>query len=365
MEIKINKDELIKELNLAIRFTSSRLSSNTAIQGVLIFGDEEKINFYSTDLNFYYHSYIKQKGVKEIKMVVEPKKIIEFLTLLPPGDATIKINEKSIIISQEKTNGEFSLFSVDDFPMPPKITSKKQKISTDFFKKHLQLLSFSASTDQTRPVLTGINFVGVEDEMEMVATDGFRLSLIKTKNILPFSSIIVPSQFLNEVGSLITDEKEIDFTYQEEEKIMVFYLNNKEIYARLIEGEYPPYQKVIPTEKKTTIKLEKDEFLRNVKLISVFAKETSNIILLETDNQAIKIFPKNNQKENNVTFQEAEIEGDPIKIAFNYRFILDFLNNINSKRIVIELLRPDAPAVFKTEENNEFLHIIMPVRVQD
>ncbi|MGB9882949.1 MAG: DNA polymerase III subunit beta [Microgenomates group bacterium] len=365
MEIKVNKEEFLKELNLANRFTSSRLSSNTALQGVLLIGEENKLHFYSTNLNFYYHSFLKLDGVGKFKVIVEPKKIIEFLSFLRADKVTVKIKEKSLLISQEKTNGEFALFLYDEFPMPPKITNKKQKIKAEFFRKYLPLLSFAASTDQTRPVLTGINFVSTDEGMELVATDGFRLSLIKIKETLPFASMIVPSNFLSEAMSLLEDEKEVEFSYQEDEKTLVFYLGDKEIYTRLIEGEYPPYQKVIPLEKKTTIVVDSGEFLRNIKLISVFAKETSNIVLIETEKDQIKIYPKTSEKENNITHQEAQIEGEPIKIAFNYRFLIDFLNHTSSKRIIIELLRQDAPAVFKIEENLDFLHIIMPVRIQE
>lgn len=366
MKIKINKEEFLKELSLANHFTSSRLSSNTALQGILLVGEENKLHFYSTNLNFYYHSILKQQELDgKFRVIIEPKKIIEFVSLLRADKINLQIKEKSILISQEKTSGEFAFFSLDEFPMPPKITNKKQKIKIDFFEKYLPLISFATSTDQTRPVLTGINFVSTDEGMELVATDGFRLSLLKIKNNLSLPSMIVPSNFLNEIKSFLGDEKEIEFSYQEDEKVLVFYLDNKEIYTRLIEGEYPPYQKVIPTEKITTIILNPSDFLRNVKLISVFAKETSNIVLIETEKDQIKIYPKTIEKENNFTYQEAQIEGEPIKIAFNFRFLIDFLNHVSSKKIIIELLRHDAPAVFKIEENPNFLHIIMPVRIQD
>ncbi|MBI5127235.1 DNA polymerase III subunit beta [Candidatus Roizmanbacteria bacterium] len=365
MKIDINKEDFLKELILSSKFTSSKLTSSTSLQGVYLKGEEKKIHFYSTNLNFYYHGSINVKDTVEFKVVIEPKKISEFISLLPPGKIDIEVKEKSIIFLQGKTKGEFPLFSTTDFPFPPKITSEKRKLRTSFLKEALPLLFFSASTDETRPVLTGVNFVANDGSTQVVTTDGFRLSLLNLKNEIPLSSIIVPAGFLSEVNRLIDKEEEVSFSFQEEEKLLVFYLNGRELFTRLIEGEYPPYEKVIPGEKKTTIVLNKEDFLRNVKLVSVFARDFSNIIILEANKEGLKLSPKTGQGEDNSAFQEAEITGDSQKIAFNYKFLVDFLTNISSKKIIIELLRSDSPAVFKGEKNDNFLHIIMPVRIQE
>ncbi len=364
MKISINKEEFLEKLILASKFTSSKLSSSTSLQGVCLKGEKGKIHFYSTNLNFYYHGYIKNESAGEFKAVVEPRKISEFLSLLPPGKIDLEVKEKAIVFSQEKTKGEFALYSVVDFPFPPTITSEKRKLKTAFLKESLPLLFFSASTDETRPVLTGVNFVGSGETTQVVTTDGFRLSLLNLKSELPLPSAIVPSGFLSEVNKLIEGE-EVFFSYQEDEKLLVFYLKEHELFSRLIDGEYPPYEKVIPVEKKTTIAVNKEEFLRSVKLVSVFARDFSNIIVLETGKEGLKLSPKTGQGEDNVAYQEAEITGENQKVAFNYKFLIDFLTNISSKKVIIELLRSDSPAVFKGDKIDNFLHIIMPVRIQE
>lgn len=365
MKISINKEEFLEKINLASKFSSSRLSSLSSLQGVCIKGEKKKIHFYSTNLNLYYHGSINSDSATEYKIVIEPKKVGEFISLLPQGKIDIEVKEKMIVISQGKTKGEFPLFSTDDFPLPPRPSSEKQKIKSSFLKKSLPLLFFSASTDETRPVLTGVNFVSRDDSIQVVSTDGFRLSLLNLKKEIPFPSMIVPSFFLSETVKLIGDEEEASFSYQPEEKLLTFYLGENELFSRLIEGEFPPYEKVIPAEKKTTIIIDREEFLRNVRLISVFARDFSNIIILETGKEGLKLSPKTGQGDENVAFQEADIKGDDQKIAFNYKFVMDFLTSITSKKVIIELLRSDSPAVFKGEKIENFLHIIMPVRIQD
>ncbi|GAB4218630.1 MAG: DNA polymerase III subunit beta [Candidatus Microgenomates bacterium] len=362
--MKINKDVFLDKLNLATKFTANRISGTDALQGVYLQKQKNTLNFYSTNLNYYFRSTIQAKDEENFDIVIEPKKIIEFLSLLLPGDIDIKIKEKSLIVSQEKSKGEFPIISVKDFPLLKNQTDTKKKINIKILKEVYPLISFAASTNETRPVLTGINFVSLDEETQIVATDGFRLSIYSLKTKPPITSVIIPNSFLSEVLRLSTKD-EIDFSYNEKEKVITFYIEDNELSSRLIEGEYPPYERVIPKEAQTKVVVDKDEFLRNIKLVSVFARDYSNIILFDVEKEGIKISPKTGLKEENTSFQDAQIEGQPIKIAFNSKFLIDFLSKTNAEKILIELLRPDSPTVFKINGNNDFLHIIMPVRIQE
>jgi len=364
MKLAFRKDVFLKKIETASRFTSSKLSSSSSLQGVYLLGSGEKIDFYSTNLNFYYHSFLRISGAEKIKAVIEPKKIIEFLNLIDDSSIDIVFEEKRIRIESTKTKAEFPLFDSRDFPLPPAIQGKGRPLKMEFLKKNISSLLFSASGDDTRPILTGIDFVSDEEGMKLVSTDGFRLSLLSLKKEESFPPLIIPSLFFSEVMKIF-DEDEILFGYSPEEKTIVFKGKDQEVYSRLIEGDYPPFEKVIPAEKKTTIILDREAFLRNVKLVSIFAREFSNIIILETEKDRIVLSPKTGEGEGNLAYQEAKIEGEKQRIAFNYKFVLDFLSNVSSGNIVIELLRNDAPAVFKGESKNNFIHIIMPVRVQE
>lgn len=353
----------MEKLNLASKFTSSRLVSATVLQGVCLIGEESIIHLYSTNLNYYFHTTIKTPEKNKFKIVIEPKKLAEFLSLLPTGKVNITIGEKNVLIESGKIKAEFPVLDPKDFPLPPKTTGNKQKIKTNFFKKNLPMVIFSASTDETRPALTGVNFVADAGDLKLVSTDGFRLSLLTLKKEEIIPSMIVPSQFLLEAVRLISED-EISFSYSPEEKALVFYIGDNELYTRLIEGDYPPYEKVVPADKKTTAVLDREEFLRNVKLVSIFARDYSNVVVLNIDRGAVSIKPKTGDSEKNVVTAEADVDGEPQKIAFNYKFLIDFLTNTSSKKVAIELLRSDAPAVFKSEGVDNFIHIIMPVRIQ-
>ena len=147
--------------------------------------------------------------------------------------------------------------------------------------------------------------------------------------------------------------------------MLVFFIDNHTLYSRLIDGDFPPYERVIPVDKKTTIIVNREEMQKKVKLASVFARDFSNIVIIKTGQKEIEITPKTSDGRSNVVYLDAEIEGAEQRIAFNYKFLLDFLNNIKSEKITIELLRSDSPAVFRSEKQPDFIHIIMPVRISE
>ncbi len=365
-KIKVNKKDFLEKLNNTIKFSSGRISTNTNLQGVMLKKEKNQLLFYSTNLSFYYLGKIKNSQEGEFKIFFEPRKIQEFISLLNQGEIELEIKEKSIIVVQGKNKGEFPLFQAEDFPDYPRQEEKeKQKIDINLFQTILPLIIFSSSQDDTRPVLTGINFVSKEEFNHIVSTDGFRLSLFITKKEISFPSVIIPAFFLNEVLRMIKDIKEVYFSYNKNEKILTFFIDDDELSTRIIDGDYPPYERVIPVDKKTTIIVNREDFIKAVKLVSIFARDFSNIVVLESEDSGLRISPKNIEKEMNFSVVDAEIKGEKIKIAFNYRFLIDFLNNINTKKVIIELLRPDAPVVFKTEEISDFIHIIMPVRIQE
>ena len=365
MKIVLDKNIFFDKLSIASRFISERINSPQLLQGVLIKGDKNEIDIYSSNLNNFFHTKIKIKIDKKINILIEPKKILEFLSFLPAGKIELEFMDKKLTISQLKTKGTFPLMFAEDFPLPPKTEENEQKIKTKTLKKNLSQILFSAARDEGRPALTGVNFL-TNDDLTMVTTDGFRLSLIKTQKQTDHPPFIVPAEFLEEVVRLIKDEEEVVFIFSKEEKIVVFKIGDNELYSRLIEGEFPPFEKVIPDKHLTRAIINKEELVRAVKLIAVFARDSSNVVVLNFKNNELLIRPKTDGQENS-TLLEIKSEGEEQKVAFNYRFLLDFLNHSSEeeKNIVVELLRSDAPVVFRTEKQPNYLHIIMPVRIQE
>jgi DNA polymerase-3 subunit beta len=365
MTITIDKDVFAEKLSIASRFTSNKISAASSLQGVLLKGEEGRLTFFATNLTTFYASSLAVENTETFQIVLEPKKILEFLAFLPSGSLSVELTMRQVTLKMNKTKGNFPVIVASDFPYPPEIAKNAMTLETSLLTKQLPMVLFSASADDTRPVLTGINFHTVDEEMWLVATDGFRLSILKDKKLGDFPSMIVPADFLQEVVRHMKDTKEATFSYSPEEKMVSFSFGDQSFYSRLIEGSFPPFERVIPPETKTRVVLDKAEFLRSVKLISVFARDFSNVVVCEFSETGLTLRPKKEGNADNTAFMETEHTGDPQTIAFNFRFVLDLLNHIDGKDVVIEMLRPDAPAIFKTEEHSAFMHIIMPVRIQE
>ena len=364
MNIQINKDELLETLNSASKFTSSKLSSTPILQGVYLKGENNEMHMYSTNLNQYFHTIVSAKFDGSFSCVIDPKKVSEYVSLFTGETLELEIKEKQMVVKQGKSQGSFPFVAGEDFPIAPRIDENAHVIPSEFFTSNLALVLFSASEDETRPTLTGVNFLTKED-LVLVSTDGFRLSVMKMKKDLDLPSVIVPASFLEEIVRYIGKEKTVSFMYSPSEKMVAFSIGKSMFCTRIIEGDFPPFERVIPAEKNTTVTIDRAELLRNVKLVSIFARDYSNVIILDFKKEGLFIRPKMEGGEENVAFMEVSSDGEEQKIAFNYRFLLDFLNVVGGEKVVVELVRPNAPAVFRTPNNSQFLHIIMPVRLQE
>lgn len=366
MNITLDKDIILNKLITANKFVSDKLNAANALQGIYLSFEEKELHLYSTNLTVYYHTVIQADIQKEERgVIIEPRKIIEFIQLLQPGKIEISITDNQIQILQQKAKGIFPVMSSEDFPLPPDLQEEEHKLNSSFLVESLPFILFTASSDDSRPVLTGINFVVSEDELIVVSTDGFRLSFLKEKQKGDFSDMIIPADFLQEIVKNAKNVKEVSFIYSKKENIVLFKIENEDFYSRLIDGEFPPYERVIPAEKKTTVELNREELLRNTKLISIFARDYSNVIVYEFTKNGLVLRPKEEGNKDNSTLQEIIFEGEDQTVAFNYRYVIDFLNNVKSEEIIIEMLRSDAPVVFKAKGNEQFFHIIMPIRIQN
>jgi DNA polymerase-3 subunit beta len=362
----VKKNEVLEKLNLASRFLQSRLSTSFP-SGVLFKIKDKQLYLISSNLSSFYQGQInlEEKVKKELSFIIEPRDVIDFINLLTDPRISFLIDEKKIVIKDERNQGVFQRLVIDDYPFPSPKGIKKQKIDAKKWEKIFPMVIFSASSDESRPVLTGVYFNSNNDEnLDLVATDGFRLSLYREKKEIDIPSLIIPSSFLEEIIR-IAKNKDVFFSYLTEEKMVYFQIDNDLFFTQLIEGDFPPYEKVIPNDTRTKIVIDKEELLRNTKLIAIFARSISNIVIFEIKNKELILRPKTKEEETSARQDLIEFEGEEQSVAFNYKFIIDFLNHTNTKEVEINILKPDAPVIFKPRNNPHFLHIIMPVRITE
>jgi len=226
---------------------------------------------------------------------------------------------------------------------------------------------FAAAADEGRPLLTGVRLKGTESGLVLAATDGYRLSLKKTKMSLgKIVDAVVPARALGEVVKVGQEEKDAEGVRvaQGDSGQLSFVVGDTTVHTRLIEGEYPNFEKIIPKTHTTRALLDRESLTRAVKSAAIFARDNANIVRLSLGAQRAAVSANTPQVGENRVELEAKIDGEGGDIAFNSRFLLEFLANFTGDELLFEMTGSLNPGVFKPVKDDSYLHIIMPVRVQ-
>ncbi|GIW62737.1 MAG: DNA polymerase III subunit beta [Patescibacteria group bacterium] len=368
MTINIKKDLLKDKLQFSNLFTKSSLIQ-PSLGNILFVFEPTKLNIYSSNLSSFYTTSIDIKSdLKEKKEVVfDPKKLIEILSFVQDDQVSFSIDEKFLSFKSKNVKAKFPISSNNQYPYPSKI-EKTLTFDTKTIVPAIESVLFSSANDDTKPVLTGINFVKHEDKLLIASTDGFRLSVF-TADDLDFSdfvddSIVLPSDFLSIVLRRIKEKKQVKLGFDSKEKLFYFGVEEDSFYTRIIDEEFPAFLQVIPENFNLFIEVDKDSFIKNIKIASVFAKDFSNIVVFDVSDKGFNIYPRSDESEGEgEVFQSAKVKGESLKIAFNFKYVLDFLNNTKGDIVQINIVSAQAPALFKIKEDKNFIHIIMPVKI--
>jgi len=203
-------------------------------------------------------------------------------------------------------------------------------------------------------------------EALLVATDSYRLSLqknvFKTTHALE-RALVVPSRVIREIFS-IKDGGTIKINISEKNNQLLFFQGDTVLVGRLIEAEYPEYQKIIPGEFNTKTEVNREDLLKAIKIASVFARETANIIKFSIEKTKIIVSANSPSVGEDSMDVEAKTTGESNEIAFNAKYLMDVLSILDVETVVFEMNGPLNPGVFKLKEDNSFLHLIMPIRLQ-
>ena len=202
----------------------------------------------------------------------------------------------------------------------------------------------------------------------LAATDGYRLSVdrlklgkqtdLTGKLILPARSLIEVARVAEETGV-----DEIDAEFDKDNQQVIFALDGVEVSSRLIAGEFPPYQQIMPNTYSTKLNFDRDGFFEAVKRAKLFARENANIVKLSVEEGKIRIIAESSQVGTNETEVEAEVEGEKVMVAFNAQYLVDFLNIFRDELVIWETEGELKPSVFKGRDEN-WLQVVMPVRIQ-
>ena len=381
MKITILKDKFKKGINI-IEKISIKSISLPILNNILISTENNFLNLTATDLEVGIKYWSLAKIKKQGKIAIPSKILSSFINFLPDKPVELELKNFDLNIESEKYKTIIKGINPDDFPIIPEFPKKEKIIiQSKVFCDSLSRVVDIASSSSIKPEISGVYFLFQKNILIMTATDSFRLAEKKiyldkslNNNFNKNYSLILPQKTAKEIINIFNEKDEIITIYFSANQILfetfLSETNHPEINltSKLIEGEFPNYQEIIPKKQTTKLVFPLEEFINQIKLASLFSGKINEIKLkIDPTKKRIDFFSQNPDLGEYQSFITAKIEGVACQVSFNYRFLLDGLLNLNSlnqKKLeaVLELNGSEKPGVLRLKNEETYLYLIMPIK---
>lgn len=374
MEFNIMQEDFNNIIN-TVQGSVSKKNTLPILTGILIKAqkseENENIHLTATDLELGIESEIKAEIIEEGEIVLPASQLANIIRELPHGKINIKINPENFQADLKCPHSEFNIkgYNPDEYPQLPEVNNPKIfNIPASNLKKAIDEVKFATSNDETQAALTGVLVELQENYLNLIATNTYRLAysqlqLEELKNNEDKIKIILPGKTLNELSNILSDDDNIKILISE--NYTSFKLGKTTVISRLIEGQFPNYNQVIPDDYNTRIIVNTRELQQATKRASLIARLDSNIISLATGENQINIKSINSESGKAHEEIDIEIEGPDQTINIDASYLLDVLKVIDTENIHIEMIGAINPLTIKknkNQENENYTYLIMPVR---
>lgn len=357
-----------KDLNNALNIVNRAISTGSTLpvlNNILIKAEGKKLFFTATNLEIAINYSIEANVKNEGAITIPAKVFTNYITLLRPGEVSLEISEGlTLNVKAEHENIKIKGIKTDEFPLIPQMEKKEFfRVPANVIIEMANQVTFSASNNLSRPVLMGVLFELKDGKFKMVTTDSYRLSekSIDLKSETE-TSCIIPSRTISELAKVLDDSNDDVVIYISKNQVLFEY-KTLSLTSRLIEGNFPDYKKIIPTENKTSVKVDKEEFILGVKKTNLFVREHNSGVKVGIGGKNMMIQTEENQVGEGKVELTVDKSGEDNEIALNAQFLLDVLSQMKDKDIVFELDGKLSPVTIKSGKGDGYLHIIMPLRV--
>jgi DNA polymerase-3 subunit beta len=365
MELTVTQENLAKALAAVSRLASTR-TQLPILNNILLRTDGTRLLVAATNLEIAATHYIGAKIASHGSITIPARLVSEFVTSLPKGTVDLRVKGDQLTVTSGRYTSVINGVIADEFPELPTIdesSSIQYSITSEDFKQAVAQTIITASNDSTRPILTGVYWHSYEGFLYLVATDGYRLAerrLVKTTSDV---AAIIPTQTLQEVLRTLTDAvDEVEVLFDETQ--VRFRLQEVEIVSRLIDGNFPNYRNLIPSESATVGIIKKDDFVRIARIAGLFARESGGGITLSLDAEKniLSIHSIASELGENTSEAEAEVSENGT-ITLNSRYLSDALSVIDGSVVEFSFNGKLSASVLKSQGDNvDYLHIIMPLK---
>jgi DNA polymerase-3 subunit beta len=375
MKVTVLQENLARGLSIVSRAVSPR-STLPVLANVLIATDEGRLRLSATNLELGITCWIGAKIEEEGSTTVPSRTLADLVGTMPDPQVSLTLNTQTQTLNVRSGSSTNDIKGIDAQEFPPLPVPDFEDailINVADFKEMIQQVAFAASTDEARPVLMGVLVTVEKDLVTMAAADGFRLSVRKaalSSTVAAPVSAIIPARALNELARIASDgEQMIQMVLPKGRGQVVFRIKDAELVSQLIDGTFPDYQQIIPRSHKSRTLVSTASLLKACRQAEIFAREGSNVVRLniktngEMQPGEVEISAHSEETGSNETLVEATVDGIPLLIAFNVKYLREVLEVVKSPNVAIETSAPNAPGVVRPVGDDHFLHVIMPMHL--
>jgi len=374
MKLSCIQENLSKGLGIAGRAVAAR-TTLPITQNVLLATDQSRLKLVATNLEMAISCWIGAKIEEEGAITIPARLLTEFISSLPNDRVDITLNNNTLELKCARFEARINGISAEDFPPIPQVGDGIcTKIEAEDLRQSIAQVAFAAATEESRPVLTGVQVEFEEEKLTLAAADGFRLAVHNASllsSIKDKIAIIIPARALNELNRFLAEQDEpVEITLNQQKNQIMFNLKNIQMVSQLIQGTFPNYSQLIPQSYVTRAVINVAEFLRATRMSSIFARDGSGIVRLVVtpgDGPAagkITVSARAEEIGDNVGDIDALVDGEAAKIAFNAKYLTDVLTIMHQPQVALETTTPSSPGVLRPIGTDNYVHIIMPMFVQ-
>ena len=368
------KENLKKKLDNALRIIKYN-STLPILNNFLLSTEKGMLKISSTDLEIGFTSLISSKILKDGSITVPAQLLSQFINNLPNKNINFEVKDFKLYLNCDNIKASINGLNAEDFPIIPKVKNDSiLTINSKLFKNSLNSVINSSAISDARPEISSIYIKINPDQIKFVATDSFRLAHKtifvlsgdnKEKIKINFEksrNIILPLRTAGELTRIL-GEQDNDVKIMIDQNQILFDFDDTQLISRLVEGNYPDYEAIIPKSSETKCYLNKNDLEESIKLSGCFSSKLNDItIKTNSEKSQIEIFSNNVEYGNHHAKINSEIKGKDVSIVFNWHYFLDGLKNINEDELILEFNGDQNPAVIKSAKNNDFFYILMPIR---
>ncbi|WP_419924530.1 DNA polymerase III subunit beta [Candidatus Poriferisocius sp.] len=363
MKFRCERDALLEALTTTGRAAGTRGGYQLVLSGVHMALSGDDLTLTATDRELTITVHLKVAGAMDGETVVTARLISDVVRSLDAGAVNVEVNDGGIDVESARSSFSLQTMSAEDFPKMTALEDEPVVLEAGNLTAALRQVVKAASTDESRPVLTGVLLSAEQGGLRMVTTDSYRLALCDLPELELLGSepsVLVPSRSIQEVLRLLEDSDNITLRFSDREAS--FGIGSITVATRLIEGEFPSYQGLIPTHQPNRLTMNRESLISAVRRVRLMAQD-STPIRLDMSSAGLDLSATTQDVGAAREQMDAVYEGEDLTVAFNPEYLLDGAEAATGEEVVLNTVDALKPAVLRIPESEDFLYLLMPVRI--